>query len=217
MRTLLFFDLRCGLRTAGGPGVAIAVFSLALVLFPLLMGPEADILRRVGPGLMWLMAAIASLLYSPSLIQEDIDDGTLIQLRLVPTSTTTIFLSKALSHFLLVGIPITVLSLTSSLLYDLSMQQTLALALTFVIGLPAISCLSLLGSALCSGARGGNLLTMLLTLPLMLPLFIFALSAVEAIGMSLTVSTHLTVLAGLSILGCVLATSAGQLVLKWVD
>lgn len=217
MTPLLYYDLRCGLRTAGGAGIAIAVFSLALVLFPLLMGPEVNILRRVGPGLMWLMAAIASLLYAPALIQEDIDDGTLIQLRLVPTSTITIFLSKASSHFLLVGIPITVLSLASSVLYDLSRQQTLILALTFVIGLPAISGLSLLGSSLCSGARGGNLLTMLLTLPLMLPLFIFALSAVEAIGMDLPVSTHLTVLAGLSILGCVLAGSAGQLVLKWVD
>ena len=217
MTALLFYDLRCGLRTAGGPGVAIAVFSLALVLFPLLIGPEADILRRVGPGLMWLMAAIASLLYAPALIQEDIDDGTLIQLRLIPTSTITIFLSKALSHFLLVGIPITFLSLSSSMLYDLNIQQTLILALTFVIALPAISCLSLLGSALCSGACGGSLLTMLLTLPLMLPLFIFALSAVEAAGMSLPISTHLAVLAGLSILGSVMALSAGQLILKWIN
>lgn len=217
MISLVYYDIRYAFRSAGGPGTAVGVFLLALILFPLLVGPEPDILQRLGPGVVWLMAALAALLYAPALVEEDVNDGTLTQLLLIPKTPITLFLAKSLSHFLLVSIPILFLSLLSAPLYSLSFEQAGALLLTLLIGLPAMSSLSLLGSALCTTARGGTLLILLLILPLMVPLLIFALSTIDAMTLGLPVSNHLQLLAGASILTLVLSLSAGQYSLRHIS
>ena len=210
MISFLYHEIRYSFRTSGGPGAALGFFALGLILFPILVGPEQDILRRIGPGMVWLMAGLASLIYAPHLIQEDMEDGSLHQILLLPTTPIFLFIYKTIAHFLLVGIPVLGMSVLATVLYALPMEQASILALSLVIGIPALSSLSIFGSTLCSGAQGGSLLIMLIILPIMTPLFIFGLSMVDAASLGLSVSSHLYLLGASSLGLIVMSVTGGQ-------
>ena len=51
-------DLRLALGQGGGAPLAVAFFVLAVALFPLAVGPEPDVLRRIGAGVLWVAALL---------------------------------------------------------------------------------------------------------------------------------------------------------------
>ena len=53
-------------------------------LFPLGIGPEPDLLRKLAPGVLWVAALLATMLSLPRLFADDHRDGTLEQLALSP-------------------------------------------------------------------------------------------------------------------------------------
>ena len=55
-------DLRLVWRRPGDVAVVLAFFVVATVLFPLGIGPEANLLARIAAGVLWCAALFASLL-----------------------------------------------------------------------------------------------------------------------------------------------------------
>jgi len=73
-------DLRLALRQGGDAGLVLGFFVLAVVLFPLGVGPEPAVLQRIGAGIVWVAALLAALLSLDRLFEADYQDGGWISL-----------------------------------------------------------------------------------------------------------------------------------------
>lgn len=155
-------------------------FVLVVSLFPLGVGPEFELLRRIAPGVLWVTALLALLLSLNSLFANDYHDGTLEQLLLTPQPLYLIVIGKVLAQWLVVGIPLVFIAPVLGLQFDLAPRALLVLFLSLLIGTPVLSLLGAIGAALTLGLRGGGVLLALLILPLYIPALIFGAGAVDA-------------------------------------
>ena len=71
-------------RRPGDVAVVLAFFVVATVLFPLGIGPQANVLARIAAGVLWCAALFASMLSLDRLFAADYEDGTLDLLLLAP-------------------------------------------------------------------------------------------------------------------------------------
>lgn len=214
MITLLKREIRCGLHTGGGPFLSVLVFAMVVLMFPLVVGPEAEILKRIGPGLVWMMVVLSSLMTMPAYVAADVEDGSLVQLSLVPFSSGEIFASKALSHMMLTGLPLLLLALFVCPLYALEGETVLVLMITLFLGIPPLTLLGLFLSYLSVGAKGGGFLVLILALPLITPLLIFGMGAVDAASLHLQVSSHLSLLGASALILGVIGSWGGAKTLR---
>ncbi|MCK3655581.1 heme exporter protein CcmB [Pasteurellaceae bacterium Macca] len=169
-------------------------FLLVITMFPLLMGPNPELLSKIASGTAWVAAVLSALLSFERLFRDDYLDGSLEQLMLLPTGLAQIALAKVIAHWLLTGLPLILLSPITAILLSLDTHVWFALVLTLLLGTPILSCLGAIGVALTVGLRKGGTLLSLLVLPLFLPVLIFAASILEASLLNLSYSGHLAIL-----------------------
>jgi heme exporter protein B len=175
--TILKRDLVLGLRQGGGAGAAVAFMLSVLVLVPLALGPDQNLLRRLAPGIMWLSLLLAVLLTAERVFQQDYEDGTLDGLMGIALPLELVTLAKALAHWLSVGLPLAVIAPVLGILINIETASIPLLMLAMVLGSLALSLLAAIGGAVTAGLRRGGLLVALLILPLYVPVLVFGLSA----------------------------------------
>jgi heme exporter protein B len=181
---------------------ALFFFVVVVSLFPLGIGPEPALLRRIGPGVLWVAALLATLLGLPRLFAADHADGTLEQMALSSQSFVMQLAGKVAAHWLLCGLPLVLLAPLLGLQFGLDGGALAVLMLSLLIGTPLLSLIGAIGAALTLGVRGGGVLLSLLVLPLFIPALVFGAGSVEAQAAGLGVSGHL------SVLGAMLAIAA---------
>lgn len=174
-------EITLAVRT-GGAGLGISFFVLTLAFLPFAIGSEPQMLSRIGPGFTFLVALFAQLLTLERLVQADLEDGTLDLLATADLSLELIFFGKALSHWISVGLAITLISPIAALLLGASAHATRDLVLALAIGLPGFSALGAMIAALTAGVRRGSLLVALLVLPLGVPFLILGSGAASGRG-----------------------------------
>ncbi|HXZ68644.1 MAG TPA: heme exporter protein CcmB, partial [Alphaproteobacteria bacterium] len=158
---LLKRDLTLAFRT-GGAGLSLAFFLLVIVLLPFAAGTDPALMRRIGPGVIWIAVLLAVLLTLERLFQADLEAGVLDLLVAAPAAFELLVLAKALAHWLAIGVPLTVLAIVAGLMLGLSLDAALALAFTLFVGTPGLSCTGAIAGALTAGVRRGSLLLTLL-------------------------------------------------------
>ena len=196
---LLRRDLRLALRQAGDTGLVLGFFVLAVVLFPLGVGPEPEILGRIAGGIIWVAALLAALLSLDRLFQTDYEDGELDLIVLSPLPLELAVLAKCAAHWLATGLPLTLASPALALIVDLDPRAIGTLMLGLFLGTPALSLIGSVVAALALGARRQGALLALLVLPLYVPPLIFGAAAVEASATGGLARPHLLLLAALSL------------------
>ena len=169
-------------------------FLMIITLFPLLMGPNPELLGKIAPGIAWVAALLSALLSFERLFKDDYLDGSLEQLLLLPVGLPQVALAKVLAHWLLTGLPLILLSPIAAVLLSLEMHVWWALVLTLLLGTPILSCLGAIGVALTVGLRKGGTLLSLLILPLFLPVLIFAAAVLEAATLNMGYSGQLAII-----------------------
>ena len=169
-------------------------FLMIITLFPLLMGPNPELLGKIAPGIAWVAALLSALLSFERLFKDDYLDGSLEQLMLLPVGLPQVALAKVLAHWLLTGLPLILLSPIAAVLLSLEMHVWWALVLTLWLGTPILSCLGAIGVALTVGLRKGGTLLSLLILPLFLPVLIFAAAVLEAATLNMGYSGQLAII-----------------------
>ena len=204
-------DLRLAARRRIEALLPVVFFIVAASLFPLGVGPEPQVLRQMGPGVVWVCALLATMLSLNSVYAGDHADGSLEQMLLSGHSGVVIAAAKAFAHWVLTGLPLIVASPLLGLLFDLSGVGIATLALSILLGTPILSLLGSVGAALTLGLRSGGVLLLLLVLPLCIPTLIFGSGAVVAVEAGLSARGHLSLLGALlllSALGAPLAAAA---------
>ncbi|RUO77071.1 heme exporter protein CcmB [Idiomarina seosinensis] len=207
-RSVLAKDLRIAARRRSDALNPLMFLLMVVTLFPLGIGPGPDILERIAPGIIWVAALLATLLGLDRLFKDDYNDGSLEQLCLLPEPLAYTLTAKVAAHWLLSGLPLVLLSPLLALLLNLPVDAWWALALSLLLGTPALSALGAIGAALTLQLQRGGSLVSLILLPLFIPLLIFATSAVENAGMGLDVHAQLAILAAISVLTVTLAPLA---------
>jgi heme exporter protein B len=207
-------EVLLALRQGGEIGLALGFFVLAVVLFPLGVGPETEILRRIGPGIIWVAALLAAVLSLDRLFAADYADGGLDLLALSAMPLEGAVLVKCAAHWVTTGLPLTLISPFLGLLVDIDRHSISILIAGLLIGTPALSLLGAIAAGLTLGARRPGVLSSLIVLPLYLPVLIFGAGAVEAGIAGGGARSHLLLLGALSLAALPLAPLATAAALR---
>jgi heme exporter protein B len=207
-------DLHLGFRQGGGAGAAIAFMLSVLVLIPLSIGPDQNLLQRLAPGIMWLALLLAVLLTSEKIFQQDFEDGTLDALMTIDLPLELVSLAKALAHWLAVGLPLAIVAPLLGILLNIDTPAIPVLMLAMVMGSLALSLLAAIGGAVTAGLRRGGLLVSLLILPLYVPVLVFGLSATTTATGPAGSSSSLLVLTAIVLVSLVLQPWASAAALR---
>ena len=202
---LLRRELRLALRTGADAWITVAFFAVAVAIFPFGIGPDPNILARVASGIIGVTALLAALLSVERQFQADFDDGNLDQLALAPIPLELVCGAKMAAHWILTGLPLTA---TAPLLAAALGLPGPGLAVLVPALVPATLLLSLLGGiggALTLGARRSSVLIAVIILPLLIPVLVFSIGAVEAATVQQPVRPNLLILLGLCVLALPLA------------
>jgi heme exporter protein B len=198
MIALLARDLRLAIRAGGGFGLGLAFFLIVSALVPFGVGPEAELLSRIAPGILWVGALLACLLSLDRIFQLDFEDGSLDLLATAPIPMEGTVAIKALAHWITTGLPLVVAAPVFGALMNLPEAGYWWIFVTLLIGTPALSMIGAFGAALTVGLKRGGLLLSLLVLPLYIPTLIFgAEAASRGIG-GFDNTTPLLMLAGIT-------------------
>jgi heme exporter protein B len=190
-------DLLLAMRRKSEVLTALFFFIIVVSLFPLGIGPEPTLLKKIAPGILWVAALLSTMLSLNRLFATDHADGTLEQLVLSPTPLGLLVAGKIAAHWLTSGLPLVLLAPVLGIQFDLDPPALGILIIALLLGTPLLSLIGAIGAALTLGVRGGGVLLSLLVLPLYIPALIFGAGAVEAHISGLGATGHLSLLAAL--------------------
>jgi len=193
-------DLLLVMRRKSEVLTALFFFVVVTSLFPLGIGADPALLRKVAPGVIWVVALLSTLLGLHRMFAADYQDGTLEQLILSPQPLVLLVAGKILAHWFVCGLPLVILAPIIGIQFDLDVDSLYVLMVTLLLGTPVLSLLGSIGAALTLGLRGGSVLMSLLILPLYVPVLIFGAGAVYASSVGLNISGHFSLLSALLIL-----------------
>ena len=194
---VVYRDLLLAMRRRSDVANTVIFFVIVVSLFPFGVGPEPNLLRAVGPGVLWVAALLAALLALGRLFAADFADGTLEQMLLTTVPLSVLVLGKVVAHWLLTGVPLVALAPLLALQFGLPREATGVLAASLALGTPVLSLIGAVGAALTLGVRGSGVLTALLVLPLYIPVLILGAGAVQAATAAIDASAHLMLLGAL--------------------
>ncbi|MFC5422097.1 heme exporter protein CcmB [Bosea eneae] len=210
-------DLALAVRAGGGGELALVFFLTVVVLIPFALGPDLNLLSRIGPAILWLGALLATLIGLDRLFQADEEDGSLDLIRSAPLPLELAVFAKALAHWLTTGLPLTLAAPMLGLLVALPAQGVLPLTASLALGTPALSFIGAAAAALTASLRRGGLILPVLVAPLCVPVLIFGVSASSATRGPMPLQSPLLILAALSLMAAVVGCIAAAAALRQPD
>jgi len=214
MLAIIRRDLLVVMRRKSEVLTALFFFVIVSSLFPLGIGPEPALLRKIAPGVLWVGALLASMLALQRMFATDHADGTLEQMVISPTPLVLLVFGKIVAHWLVSGLPLVLIAPVLGMQFDLGASALGVLMLALLLGTPLLSLIGAIGAALTLGVRGGGVLLSLLVLPLYIPALIFGAGAVEAHISGLGADGHLSLLAAILVLAAFFAPWAATAALR---
>ena len=207
-------DLRIALRSGGTWLFALVFFCLFLALCAVALGGKFDTLRPLAPALIWLALILSLLLSFENLFRGDREDDTLLHIKLSGMPLGNYVIAKCCAHWILSVLPLLISLPIAALFFDLNLAMTAGLFFSVLTASPALICYGAFSSACLVTYKGGGVLLVLLSVPVLLPLLIFGVSAsirYEQFGLAIT---EFQALAGLSLLSLAIGIPAAAAALN---
>ena len=187
---------------------------LIIILFPLGLGPIQEKLNIVSNAVIWVGLILAIMPSLEKLLQKDFENGWLDQIATSPIPLEIVMLSKGISYWLIILIPLIITSPIFAILLDMDLKNIPWLVISISAGSLAISLIGLCGSALILGARRGNILLPILIIPLMTPILIFGVGVNEAIKINASPYGNLFLLLALTLVYLVISPFISALLVR---
>src|SRR5574343_6264 len=130
MIALILRDLRLAVRSGGG------------------VGPEPATLAKIAPGILWVGALLSCLLFLDRIFALDFEDGSLDLLATAPMPLEGVVAVKSLAHWLVTGLPLTLVAPVLGVLLNLPVAGYGWLVVSLALGTPALSVIGAFGAAL---------------------------------------------------------------------
>ena len=177
MTAILMRDLRLAFSGGGGAMTGVIFFLAVVATVPFGVGPDLNLLARIGPAILWIGALLSTLLTLDRLFQADREDGTLDLLVTGPVPMPLVVLAKCLALWAASGLPLVLAAPLLGLFLALQPLAIGAVMATLFVGTPAITFIGAVGAAVAVALPRGGLLVSVLVLPLAIPVLIFGVSA----------------------------------------
>ena len=215
LTALIARDMRIALRVGGGALIGVLFFVVVVTLTPFAVGPDLALLKRIGPAILWLGALLASLLALDRLFAADHEDGSLDLILTGRAPLELVIAAKGLAHWLTTAVPLIIAAPLIGLLLDIEAQAQSGLALTLLVGTPALTFIGIIGAAIAVTLRRGGLLLAVIVLPLTVPVLIFGVAAANAaVTGPVPFGTPFTVLCALTLASLVIGPFAAAAALR---
>ena len=180
MIALFFRDLKLSVRAGGGAMIGVLFFMTVVAVIPFGVGPDLNLLARIGPAILWIGALLSALLGLDRLFQIDREDGSLDLMLMQESPLVLTVLIKCLAHWVGTSLPLVIASPLLGLFMNIDMTAIGAVMLTLLVGSPAITFIGAVGASVAVALPRGGLLVSILVLPLAIPVLIFGVSAAYA-------------------------------------
>ena len=191
MFKLEFLKLRKKTRSWLGP---ILVFWLIMLAYPLTVEFLQDKLEIGFFSVLWIAILISMMLATEDIFSEDYNDGSLEQTLIKNSSFSIIITAKIFTYWLLIGLPISILSFVFSLGTTEDLSLSLSILPLAIISSYIFLNLFVLGNAL--SLNKGSVLGALVTMPLALPVLIVLGKGLIAIQLDINYQSFIFLLLG---------------------
>ncbi len=158
--------------------VTVPFGAIALLLIPLAIGIDAPTLRRIGPGLYWIVVLLFGVLVTVrrTSLEGELERTLGARLGIDPAAA---FLGKAVANLgMLLAFEI-VVGVVAVVLYDIELSRWPWLFAIIPAAAVGLALLGTLTGAIAAGSGGGNLVPFLVA-PLAIPLLLGATQAHDA-------------------------------------
>ena len=204
------------LRSGGSAFVALVFFLAVVIVVPFGVGPDLNLLSRIGPAVLWIGALLATLLGLDRLFRDDREDGSLDLVVLADLPLELVVLAKCSGAWLATGLPLAIITPVLGLLLGVGPVDLGATTATLLIGTPALTLIGAIGAALATALGRGGLMVAVLVLPFTIPVLIFGVGAASAVGSpGAAVAPPFLILAALTLISAVVAPVAGAAALRF--
>ena len=173
---LEFLKLRKKTRSWLGP---ILVFWLIMIAYPLTVEYLQENMIIGFFSVLWIAILISMMLATEDFFIEDFNDGSLEQTIIKSNSFSVFIVAKTFTYWLLIGIPISILSFVFSLGTSENMTLSFLILPLSMISSYIFLHLFVLGNAL--SLNKGSVLGALVTMPMALPVLIVLGKSITAI------------------------------------
>lgn len=215
LAALFLREIRLARRIGGGAAIGVVFFLIMVTIVPFAIGPDLNLLSRIGPAVLWIAALLATLLGQDRLFQADLEDGSLDLLRLADAPLELIVAVKCIAHWAATCLPLVIAAPFFGLMLAMDATALAGTTATLLVGTPALTFLGAIGAALTASMRRGGLLSAILILPMAIPVLIFGVSAAGAAsGGTIPFATPLLILASLTLAAMALAPFAAAAALR---
>lgn len=178
---LFWRDLQLSIKSGGGALLGVLFFLAVIAIVPFAIGPDLNFLEKIGPAMLWLGALLSTLLGLDRLFQGERDDGSLDLLQMQDTPFVLFIFIKCCAHWIASCLPLVLATPFMGLLMNMEPLSVGAVALTMLVGSPAITFIGAVGAAVSVSLPRGGVLVSILVLPLTIPVLIFGVSASYAV------------------------------------
>ncbi|MCK9539046.1 heme exporter protein CcmB [Dokdonella sp.] len=207
-RALVRRDLTLVWRRRGDALNPILFALIVVALFPLALGPEPEVLRRIAAGVIFVALLLAGLLALDTLFRSDYEDGSLEQLVLSPHPLALLLACKIAVHWFTTALPLIVAAPLLGELLHLADPVRPVLLAALLLATPLLSLIGAICVALTVGMHRSGMLLALLVLPLYVPVLIFGAGACNAAGNALPYAAPLLWLGAALVVALVVAPLA---------
>ncbi len=207
-------ELLIGFRNRGDIANPLIFFLCMLVFIPLGISPDSQVLAPLAPGMIWVIALLATLLSLDRLFMTDYEDGSLEQMLLSGQPLYLTTLAKIWVHWMMTGLPLTLLSPLLARLMFLPSEAFAALVLSLLLGTAVLSFIGAIGAALTVALKRGGLLLSLIVMPLYVPALILGSGIVQNAVEGFDNQAYVALLAAYLLLCTMLAPLAAAAALR---
>jgi heme exporter protein B len=216
-RALFLRELRVARRIGGSATMGVAFFLVLVSITPFALGPDPNLLARIGPAILWISALLAMLLGLDRLFQADAEDGSLDLFHLAQTPLELAVLIKCVAHWASTGLPLTLAAPFLGLMLAQDSAALMGVVATLLVGTPALTLIGAIGAAATVTVRRGGLLMALLVLPLTIPVLIFGVSAsAAAAGGTVPFAAPFAILCAITLASLALCPFAAAAALRYL-
>ena len=151
----------------------LCFFLLVALLFPLSLPAENALLQRIGGGVIWVSAVLATLLSLENMFKPDFRDGSLEQWLIHPRSLPLAMLGKCVAHWCATGLVLSLFAPILCIAFRIPSEHIWVLFVSLILGTPSLTLVGAIGAALTVTLQRGGVLLAIIILPLYVPILIF--------------------------------------------
>lgn len=189
-------------------------FLIVATMFPIGISPDPERLGEIAAGVLWISALLASLLAMDNLFRADYEDGSLEQLLLSPHPLYFLVLAKNISHWLVSGLPVVLVSPLIAYMLNLPDAAYSIIFITLLIGTPVFSLLGSIGVSLTVSLGSRGLILAVITLPMSVPVLIAGTLTVQETLNGASLGGYLAIMGAMFVGALTLAPLASAAALR---